>query len=296
MLRLCLLALASFLVFTPAAQAQITENQAVMQQIERLQRDIQLMQRQLARGDAPLPSINPVSDDEIEDSGGAAKLDVRLSKMDEDIRALRGRVEEAEFQSRKLAEDLQRFKKDTEFRFNEIKPGSVAATPTETPTIEAERKPVNGNMEISVQPANGDIVPLNTPTSENFPTPRDHYNYAFRLLNQTKYGEAAQAFDAFTKKYPKDPLIGNAYYWEGETHYIRRDYVNAADNFRQGFEALPAGPKAADNLLKLAMSLSALDRNKESCVVLGQIVTKFKNSSASIVDKATQEQQRIGCQ
>ena len=31
-----------------------------------------------------------------------------------------------------------------------------------------------------------------------------------------------------------------------------RDFVNAADNFRQGFEALPEGPKAADNLLKMA--------------------------------------------
>ncbi len=126
--------------------------------------------------------------------------------------------------------------------------------------------------------------------------PREHYNYAFRLLNQTQYEEAAAAFAAFTKKYPKDPLVGNAFYWSGETFYIRRDYVKAADNFRQGFEALPDGPKAADNLLKLSMSLDALNRDKEACVVLAQITTKFKKSSSSVTDKADQEQKRIGCQ
>ncbi len=130
----------------------------------------------------------------------------------------------------------------------------------------------------------------------DFASPRDHYNYAFRLLNQTQYPEAAAAFDSFTKKYPKDPLVGNAYYWEGETYYIRRDYVNAADNFRQGFEALPEGPKAPDNLFKLAVSLDALNRDKEACVVLGQVVTKFKKNSTSVTDKADQEQKRIGCQ
>ena len=80
-----------------------------------------------------------------------------------------------------------------------------------------------------------------------------------------------------SKKHPKDPLVGNAYYWQGETYYIRRDYVNAADSFRQGFEALPTGPKAPDNLLKLAMSLNALNRDKEACVVLGQVISKYKN-------------------
>ena len=60
-------------------------------------------------------------------------------------------------------------------------------------------------------------------------------------------------------------------------------------------QALPDGPKAADNLLKLAMSLDALGRDKEACVVLQQVVTKFKKSSTSVTDKATQERKRIGC-
>ena len=60
---------------------------------------------------------------------------------------------------------------------------------------------------------------------------------------------------------------------------------------------MPQGPKAGDNLLKLAMSLDALNRDKEACVVLKQIIVKFKQSSTSplLSAKADQESKRIGC-
>jgi tol-pal system protein YbgF len=132
-------------------------------------------------------------------------------------------------------------------------------------------------------------------STENFASSRDHYNYAFRLMNQAKYAEAGASFAAFTKKYPHDPLVGNAFYWLGETYYVRRDYVQAADNFRQGYEAMPSGPKGADNLLKLAMSLEALKKDKEACVVLHQVATKYGNNSGSVKSRAEQEINRIGC-
>ena len=105
--------------------------------------------------------------------------------------------------------------------------------------------------------------------------PRHHYNEAFRLLNQNRYEDAETAFIKFTKQYGDDPLIGNAYYWLGETYYIRKDYTQAADNFRQGYQALPDGPKAPDNLLKLAMTLKALDRISDACTIVEQIDKKI---------------------
>jgi tol-pal system protein YbgF len=233
------------------------------------------------------------------------------------MRNLQGKVEENDFQVRKMTESFEKFQKDTEFRFNELSQSGAAsasapAAQTDTPATTLKPRAVRSDAETpdaetveteTVTEANdgqstaGDGI-LRVPEpgeAETFNTPRDLYNYAFRLLNQTRYEDAAEAFSGFTKKYPKDPLIGNAYYWQGETFYIRRDYVNAADAFRQGFEALPGGPKAADNLLKLAMSLDALDRSKEACVVLGQITTKFKKTSVNIVDKAAKEQKRMGC-
>jgi tol-pal system protein YbgF len=307
MKRLLLCLVVATLPFTAHAQA----DPAAMERMERLERDIMLLQRQVARGgpSSGIITAGPsFSGDASLPAGGSAQLEVRLSAIEEELRTLRGKIEENEFQVRKLSENFEKLQRDTEFRFSEMggKPlPDASVTPEEAPVEEAKPKKFEGTPEtpaaVSDVPAGpttaGDGV-LRAPdsqTADNFTTPRDHYNYAFRLLNQTKYDEAAKAFDSFARKYAKDPLVGNAYYWQGETYYIRRDYVTAADLFRQGFEALPNGPKAADNLLKLAMSLNALKRDKEACVVLGQITTKFRKTSTSVTERAIQEQKRIGC-
>ncbi len=276
------------------AYAQLTENQATMLRMERLERDLQLLQRQMARGETPTTTLTPLNDNEIAESGGPAALGVRLSQMEEEMRALRGKVEEVEFKNRQLAENFEKFQRDTEFRFNEGKaaasPAATDAPATAADTSKTERKPLTGNLAESKP----ETPPAEAKTTE-FATPREHYQHAFRLLQQTNYDEASKTFADFIKRHPKDPLIGNAYYWQGETYYIRRDYVQAADHFRQGFEVMPNGQKAGDNLLKLAMSLSALQRDKEACVVLGQVVSRFKKKSPAITEKAEQERQRVGC-
>jgi tol-pal system protein YbgF len=238
-----------------------------------------------------------------------AQLELRLSNMEDELRTMRGKNEELTFQIKKLTDNNEKMQRDMEMRLSDIESGKkpsvdVAAKPAakldETST--ALTTPALTENKTAAAPAAGGQAAttagdgvLKTPSNSEDATPRDLYNHAFRLLNQTKYDDASKAFEQFTKKYPKDPLIGNAYYWMGETYYIRRDYVAAADDFRAGFEALPTGPKAADNLLKLAMSLNALNRDKEACVVLGQVVTKFKKESVGVTEKAQTEQKRMGC-
>jgi len=274
-----------------AAFAQTADNAQVMERMDRLEHDLMLLQRQVAQGGPPLPGTAGTI---AVPPGDAASLEVRLSAIEEELRNLRGKVEENENQVHKLSEALDKFQHDTEFRFGEL---AKAAPPAVAAPPKPEEKPVAPNGQTTagdgtLRPPEGDNADQG---KTDFATPREHYNYAFRLLNQTQYVQAAAAFDAFIKKYPKDPLVGNAYYWEGDTYYVRRDYVNAADDFRQGFEAAPEGPKAADNLFKLALSLDALNRDKEACVVLQQVMAKFKKSAGTIAQKADQEQKRIGC-
>lgn len=295
----CLVLLSAVLMAFPS-HAQMEDKAAVQERMDRLEHDIMLLQRQIARGEAPVSNGAPLTDADVP-AGGAAQLEVRLSAIEDEIRQLRGKVEENEFQARKLSENMEKLQRDTEFRFNQLGGKPLAENGVVTSEGGNTPKPlVNETPEQPQGPTTAGDGVLKVPEQhpaddQNFATPRDHYNYAFRLLNQTKYDEAAAAFNSFTKKYPKDPLVGNAYYWEGETFYIRRDFVSAADDFRQGFESLPNGPKAADNLLKLAMSLDALKRDKEACVVLQQITAKFKQTSTSVNEKALQEQKRIGC-
>lgn len=307
-LAVCLLAVSPL-----PALAQGYANREAVERMDRLERDLMLLQRRISRGGLPAG--------DYAGGEGAAGLELRFSALEEELRALRGKIEENEFQIRRLHETLSKFQQDVDFRLNEI---SAAAPPPEkqdAPTRPEKKRPA-GNAEAidtgsearKATDADHDEAPndrdaprkttagdgtLRLPPEgtedDAFENPRDHYNHAFRLLNQSRYEDAAHYFETFAHEYPKDPLIGNAYYWLGETHYIRRDYVKAADNFRQGFEVLPGGPKAADNLLKLSMSLSAMQKNKEACVVLDQLLVKFRETSTAVAQKAEQERTRIGC-
>lgn len=232
-----------------------------------------------------------------------------IIRLEEEIRQLRGQNEKLQHEINQLKASQQRFQEDIEFRLN----GTTSPTPM--PGSIPPNAPASGSMgeykipspEVPFQPPIATPTPANdsftsSPNPQtlrmpdpNFSTPRDLYNHAFRLLNKTDYDGAERAFAKFINDYPNDPLIGNAWYWMGETFYVRREYVRAADSFRQGFESLETGPKAGDNLLKLAMSLAAMEKDQEACVVLKQVESNYAKNSESLANKAKQEISRLGC-
>lgn len=271
--------------------AEYGDNEAANSRIEKVEHDMMLLQRQVSRSGGG----NSSAGGSAAGGGSSADLEVRLSAIEEQMRALVGKAEENAFQNKKLAETIEKIQKDNDFRFNEITAQKSKAEPIKDTGEKPKEKSVGKTVDTADDSEEADAS-NNSPIKSDFATPREHYNYAFGLLDQMQYDKSAASFAAFAKKYPKDPLIGNAYYWMGKTYYIKRDYVKAADSFRQGFEALPSGSKAPDNLLDLAMSLNALKRDKEACIVLTQVVAKFNKTSTTVAQKAVQEQKRIGCQ
>lgn len=299
----------------PLAHAQYASNRTVMNRIDSLERNVMLLQRQLAKGEGYEGETIPMGSDVP-----SASVQVRFGEMEETLRALQGQIEQLDFQNRQLKTQLERATKDMEFRLNALeqnRAGMAQASPEPNspqpatggaPTYNdnPEEEPVTTEgAEYAPEPAEPpkpDRMRLageetgNDPAALKFASAREHYNHAFKLLNQTQYDQAGAAFTAFVKKYPKDPLTGNAFYWLGETYYVRKDFVKAADSFRQGFESMPSGPKSSDNLLKLSMSLDALGRGADACVVLKQIVAKYGKNSSSIKQKAEQEIGRMRCE
>lgn len=284
------------------ALAQNMENGVSAARLQRIERDLMLLQRQLAR-----PGAKTIRAAGSTKTVAGADFEIRLSAIEEQIRKLLGKIEENDFKLRKISKNLEKMQRDAEFRFSELE-GSHSATKPVSKSLTlpvgdgsdnslSERKVPGGNLNTVVNRNSFRSVDNENASDveTNFSNPREHYNYAFRLLNQAQYAKSATVFENFIEEHPRDALIGNAYYWLGETFYIRHDYVKAADSFRQGFEVLPGGPKAPDNLLKLAMTLNALKHKKDACVVLGKVVSKFSSKSAAVSQKARQEQKRIDC-
>ncbi len=413
-LCLFLLAVSSLCFSANIAYAQNINEE----RLEQLEQEVLLLKRQQQRSRIDgRSSLDDSSSDKSSESssdgsnarnsgnsGGdlsTAHIDVRLGILEDELRNLRGQIEEKGFADQNLAGELERFKRDAEFRISELEKALQASqanqaaiaekiaekekaeaeakkskkqandaktkdtiakdaaaknsqnkieqTKTEqnppekssagkyvnvenyeqdADVLNSESKKQSSKMELSVQDisdlkntsnnqtlgkplvtssANSVTKPSDSAAeksaeksaeqsaSEAKETPREQYNRAFQLLNQTRYEEASARFEDFIKKYPKDPLVGNAYYWQGEVSYIKKNYAEAIDKFRSGYDAMPKGPKAADNLLKLGMSLALIKQHKESCIVLSQVMENYKSASSNVAGKAANEYKKNGC-
>lgn len=303
------LMLGAALLALPAA-AQDNGNAAVAERLDRLERDLSFVQKQVYRGGAASSADAPAAP---LPTGAAGGIEVRLSRMDEEIRQLRGVVEQVQFTNRQQAADIKRLSDDVDFRLRALEERQRQAAAAEAATAPAPApaaEPAKATEDSEEEPAapaatpapppaakkpSASAVEANAVASREFPSAQAHYTYAFTLLNARKYAEASASFDAFVKKYPDDTLTSNAYYWLGESQYARGDYTRAAEAFRKGFEVNPDGQKAPDNLYKLAKSLGQVKRTREACVVLKQIISKYPDASPRVVQKAQTEQSNLAC-
>ena len=125
--------------------------------------------------------------------------------------------------------------------------------------------------------------------------PKQLYETAYGYLMQRDYGAAQAAFEDFLSRYPQDSLAGNAQYWLGEAYFVRGDYKSAAGAFLKGYQNYASNARAADSLLKLAMSLDRLGQTDAACSSFGELSTRFPNAPENVTSRAKSERQRIGC-
>lgn len=126
-------------------------------------------------------------------------------------------------------------------------------------------------------------------------SPKERYDYAFALLTKSDYAGAERALQAFVAAYPTHQLAGNAQYWLGESYYVRSDFNNAARAFAMGLQKYPKSDKGPDNLLKLGLSLSALNKNKEACHSYDLLKKDFPKAPQEIARRAEAEKKRLRC-
>lgn len=107
------------------------------------------------------------------------------------------------------------------------------------------------------------------------------YNQAFQYVKDGKYKLARSSFQDFIQKFKNNPLVGNAYYWMGETYYAEKNYEKAAVNFINSYKKFPEGTKAVNSLYKLGNSLRKLGKNKDACNAYLKL-SDYKNIPQSI--------------
>jgi len=104
---------------------------------------------------------------------------------------------------------------------------------------------------------------------------KQQYDMALLALKENDVKGAAQKFEEFIEANPKSALLGNAYFWFGETYYRQKIYDKSALQFLKSYKASNKGGKASDSLFKLAQSLAHLGKDVDSCSMLKKLDKEF---------------------
>jgi tol-pal system protein YbgF len=119
----------------PVAHAQQDNRdiRPLLDRMDRLERDINLLQRQVYRGgtgSAPQPAA-PI------DSGNAAlNFEIRMGRIEDQMRTMTGQIEETSYKIEQLRQNLEKLQSDIEVRFNQMQGGGqlqTGAAPVGTP-------------------------------------------------------------------------------------------------------------------------------------------------------------------
>jgi len=308
----CALALGVALLTAPAL-AQSNDQVEILNRLNRLENDIQTLQRQLARGGAVSGGASAPAA-----AGGlaptqAADFEIRLSQLERSVQEAVGKYEEAVFGVSQVRERLDKLSSDLEFRLSQLEshagteggppppprtpPTTTQPAPAGKPAAAAPGQPPQpgakpGDKRAEPAPA----AAMSGPGLGTVPgNVQEQYDEAFGLLRKADYDQAEKALSRFVAQHKDSPLAGNAQYWLGETFYGRGKYAEAAVAFAEGFQKFPKNPKAPDNLLKLGLSLSALGQKDDSCKTLKQLDAVFPTAAASLKRRGELERKKLSC-
>ena len=311
----------------PGAQAQDATTQ---ERLDRVERDLSMLQRQVYRDGA-----NPAEDT----NGGAAgnlavDTQIRMNRLEQQMRELTGRVEDQAYQVQQLRQRLEQINSDIEVRLggpNQTPNLARAGPPLPPPVARTEMRaegpppPVGGDIMAppggvmappgvllpppdatgTLTPPGAAPPPASVAAGEGPPPPpaptlpaesaAAQYNSAIGQLRQANYQAAEDAFRSFLQQHPSSGLAGNAQYWLGESYYVRGRYADAAVAFAEGYKRYPKGAKASDTLLKLAMALGRANQKQNACIALAQLDHDFPHAASPIKGQAAAEKKRFGC-
>ncbi len=123
----------------------------------------------------------------------------------------------------------------------------------------------------------------------------EEYKQAYSHILAGDYALAETAFVQYLDAYPEGNKSPDASFWLGEAQYSQGKYTNAAETFLNAYKAYGEAPKAPEMLLKLSMSLAALDNRETACATLAEIPRRYPKASKTVISKVASEQSRLSC-
>lgn len=288
----------------------------------------------------------------------AQAMDPRVGQLEEQIRALNGRIEEMSYQLLQMQEQIRKAQEDNEYRFQDLENGKGGASgksgalekpvnggtadqqiasntvpaddaagtdplatadsganaggaqPQELGSIKfdengnpigAEANPDLNNQSASIGNDNalpgvdGGLPQASQSSTASLDNPDDLYQVAYGHVLTGDYQLAEREFRDYLDIFPSGEKAADANFWLGEAQYSQGNFNDAAKTFLNAHQTFSKSKKAPEMLLKLGMSLAALDNRETACATLREVNKRYPSASKAVKAKVSSEQSRLSC-
>ncbi len=225
-----------------------------------------------------------------------------VSRLQEQVRNLRGQVEEQDNEIKQLKKSQQAGFANFDDRINQLSQGQGGAAPTGAAAPAASGSTSATPATAPANPPAASTVansPAPAPASSPAPSPspalpasgaaasqqQNLYNAAFNLLKDGKYDQAIAGFQAAIDADPKGQWTPSALFWQGETYYVQQKRAQADKAYQQVLTEFPQSDRVPDALLKTGYIAYDENKNAQARAIFQKVIDKFPQSQAANLAK-----------
>ena len=202
------------------------------------------------------------------------QLQQQLSDNQTDIDALRGQIQESQYQLNQVVDRQKQIM---------LQIDSLSSGGAQTQSASGDQS----NTTAAPAPAGGNTAASGAPAQTG--DANTDYNAAIALVKDSaRQDDAIAAFQNFIKKYPDSTYQPNANYWLGQLNYNKGKKDDAAFYFASVVKNYPKSPKAADAMFKVGVIMQDKGDTAKAKAVYQQVVSKYPGT-----DGAKQAQKRL---
>ena len=164
---LCAAILCLTAVLLPAAvQAQNTGVQELLNRVDRLQRELSTLQRQVYKGEAPPPAAALPLSPGAGNPRNSARHSIRITQLEGELQQLTGRIEEIGFRTQQIQARLEKLVSDMDRRLTALEGGtqSGAESGTQSGTVPQSVGNPPSNVGLTLRPPPAAQSPSQAPS------------------------------------------------------------------------------------------------------------------------------------
>ena len=199
------------------------------------------------------------------DSRRLSELFYELQLLQQEVRELRGLVEEQGYQIKRMARDQQEQYIDLDRRVSGLR-GAPSAS---------------GSAPASAAAPGSAAAPSSVGAPAASGSERDAYTSAFNLMKEQQFDASTAAFNRLIVDYPNGQYTPNAFYWLGELYLAKTQFEQARQAFAQVTNLYPTHQKVPDALYKLGVVYHRLGDTQRSLEFLDRVRKEHPQSSAA---------------